>query len=906
MSSPQSAKADSERPPGPHRPEIQLVIGGSPKSSKDDSERTHGNDSQESPKDDARQRFVLTDPIAFRYLEEDSSVTVLERHRELVGYEIYVVEQWATSRSHPTFVITTFTGDPSHKAFVNVLSVPTDESSWSQRLRVYFKALNQYHARRRETSLGVLMITNLSGFPSSLTVIPFPDGDLRKHRFDFFVNEDLKRMGCSGRVGLSLAPPNGATVAKYLQVYRTSDKNPLYSSVIELVKLCQAALHLFDKLEIDYADGLLCDITEKAINDWWIGIGSEHYNVEPHDGILGPTTVVSLLGLLMGARNRLHAISITAPKDPFDIQGMKKAIGSFQKSQHLNRSRRLDRDTLRRLHKASAKAASSEGWSVPRAVKSTVAELSGKGGEMLAEAVGRRDKAGIADIETSDIERFYQVAYGERCRWLWHGKPLKTLSLAFDETAGSQSRLVLKPDENGGFTWTGRKSEADHILPSKGATAGTDEVPSELTNLSSRGDYVEDQSKEDLAPHRSVIKRATDLISGEKSDKPNHKRSGFGRLRDAVGIRGHHRSSPSNDDYPMSPTEDTEDEDKRPSLWRSHTSPPVSPTSPKATDQNLDDTLKKQLSRAASYRDPPRADPPRSNPLVQTAEESQKSFIPLGRQSPDDSSSRQKLRREDTVSTYQTNGSDDGENNSVDDREEEKEPSIAGSFYHGVDLHDVFPTPSTFAQEIGPLLRRTNSYTAFVSQNLSKPRADDYYPRHLSFSLAQDSTASHDDYNSVVAPPASPKQTDPIEDRFSHEMLTSSDLKGIRAALANLDKTEAAWTRTQLFALRALLDEADNHAQAIEDLYYSPLHGLQDLRDASAGILRDEKEALGEAGKELETLAARMDYEISALGGKIEDVEVGVGDFERSVGHVEERVNEMEAGDRDSGWCVVM
>lgn len=817
-----------------------------------------------------------------RYLEEDESVTVLERHRELIGYEIYVVEQWATSRSHPTFVITTYTGDPTHKAYVSVLSVPTDESTWSQRLRVYFKALNQYHARRRDTPLGVLMITHLSGFPSSLTVIPVPDGDLRKHRFDFFVNENLKRMGCAGRVGLSLAQPNQATIAKFHQVYRTSDKNPVYSSVIELVKLCQAALHLFDRLEIDYADGLLCDVTEKAINDWWIMIGSQFYNIDPHDGILGPTTVVALLGLLLGARNRLHAINISAPKDPFDIQAMKKAIGSFQKSQRINKNRRLDRHTLDRLHKASAKAATSEGWSVPRAVKSTVAELSGKGGEMLAEVVGRRDKAGIADIETSDLERFYQLLYGERCRWLWHGKPLKTLSLDLHETAGTEGRLILKSDENGGFTWTGRKDKQDGDLSGRG---GADNIPSEQANLSANKEHPDDLGNEDSVQNQSVMRKATGLI--------NDKRSGFGRLKDAVARRGHHRSNTKDDsnETPFSPINDSD----RPVLWRSHTSPPVSPTSP-----GQDQALKKQTDRPVSYIDPSRT--VENNTLTQTPEESQQGFIPLGRQSVDENrdkdelSSRRQVGRQDTASTYQTEATEGPD-------VEEREPSIAGSLYHGVDLHDILPEPSTFVQEIGPLLRRTNSHSTFLTHRVDKARNDNYFPRHLSFSLAEDSTID----KAILDDPAEPGKNEPIEVQFMHESAISSDLKYVRTAIADLDRMEASWTRTQLYALRALLDQAEEDTQAIEQLYYSPLRSLQDIKDAGAGLLRDEKETLGEAGRELETLAARMDYEIEGLKGKIEDVEANVQDFEHSVGVVEGRVKELEEGEaHGAGWCVVM
>ncbi|KAF2454749.1 hypothetical protein BDY21DRAFT_102213 [Lineolata rhizophorae] len=383
-----------------------------------------------SPRRADRQRFVLTDPVAFRYLEEDPSVDVLARRETLRGYECYIVEQWACSRTHPTFVITTYTGDPTHSVKVGVLSVPTDGSAWSPRLRVYYKALSQYHARRKETPYGFLMITNLSGFPSSLSVVSVPDGDVKAHRELFVVNEDLKRLGCSGRVSLTLTPPSGATQAKFHQLYRTSDKIALNAAVVELVKLCQVALSLFDKLDALYADGLLCDITEKAITDWWVEIGTDYYNMEPHDGILGPTTVAALLGLLIGARNRLNAYGAPVAKDVFDVEATKRGIAYFQKSQRLAKTRRLDRTTLDRLQRATAKAAAGEGqWSsmMPRAVKSTVAELSGKGGEMVMEMMNAgRDKAGIADVETVDIERFAQLVYGERMKWLWAGKPRKS------------------------------------------------------------------------------------------------------------------------------------------------------------------------------------------------------------------------------------------------------------------------------------------------------------------------------------------------------------------------------------------------------------------------------------------------------------------------------------------------
>lgn len=444
------------------------------------------------------QRFIFPDPVAFRYLEEDPSTMVLDRRRKLQGYEIYVVEQWACSRVHPTFIIATYTGDPSHYIYVSILGVPTDESTWSTRMRVYFDAVSQYHARKKETPLGTLMVTNLSGFPSALSVIAVPDGDIKKHREDFIVNEDLKRLGCSGRAGMNLASPLSSTQAKFQHLYRTSERVPFYTAVMELVKVCQVALTLFDLLAPAYADGLLCDITEKAINDWWTDIGTDMYSIDPSDGILGPTTVAALIGTLLGAHNRLKAASAPVTKDVFDINATKRAISYFQKSQKLERTRRLERRTLDRLHRVTAKAASNEGWTMPKAVKTTVAELGGKGGEMVMGIVGGRDKVGIAEIETVDIERFVELVTGARSRWLWHGKPFKSGSGDVLDSLSVEGNRVFSTDEQGNFIWTSKKRDPV------------------------------------WAAHHD---RFAPLDDGQSAEP----RSSFGRLKDAVGRRTHPR-----------------------------------------------------------------------------------------------------------------------------------------------------------------------------------------------------------------------------------------------------------------------------------------------------------------------------------------------------------------------------
>ncbi|EMC98684.1 hypothetical protein BAUCODRAFT_55091, partial [Baudoinia panamericana UAMH 10762] len=805
------------------------------------------------------QRFVLTDPVAFRYLEEDPSTTVLERRRDLHGYECYIVEQWTTSRTHPTFVITTYTGDPSHVVVAGVLSVPTNEHDWSPRLRVYFKALNQYHARRRETPLGILMVTNLSGFPSSLTVIPVPGGDLRKHRFDFFVNEDLKRLGCSGRVGLTLANPAQSTVAKFHQLYRTSDKNELYKSVIELVKLCQSALMLFDKLEIDYADGLLCDVTERAINDWWVDIGSEQYSIEPHDGILGPTTVAGLLGLLMGARNRLHAVGAPVAKDPFDVDAMKRGISHFQKQQRMPRSRRLDRRTLDRLHKATQKAAEHEGWSMPKVIKNTAAELSGKGGEMIADAVGRRDRAGLAEIETCDIERFVELIYGERCKWLWRGKPMKhRQETQRRERAESDARphkgLVFKHDDQGGFTWTARKSTADGVPMS----AVERDVPEEaLTPVESSDDET----------RFKVFRRATDL--------KNEAKSGLGKIKGAVGLKGH-QQKPSVDESPTTPVEENGPSKRRPLFRRAHSSPLSSPNSPRSPtlDSRLQ-ALHEQRSRDGADALPTRGQqPPPSYPtaFAQTVGDPKENFMPasLGDREQVQDSGDSGKPGESTQPSERTS------------RDRTAEPSIAGSIYNGVDLDDILPTGPGTEKDVGNLLKRTISLS-YIAQPEQRP--NDAYPRHLSFSLAEDSVLVRPD----VTEDDEGFYDDPTAQLAEQEFL-AKQAHNLRQALNSLQTSAAPWTQSQLRALDSLLEQADRDTQHLSDMHGPFIEHVNVLQTHSEGVLRAQKDRFEEGGKEIETLIAKLDYEIDGLKSKIDDVGAGVQDFAKGVARVEERV----------------
>lgn len=788
-------------------------------------------------------------------------------------------------------MITTYTGDPANVVIVGVLSVPTDESTWSPRLRVYFKALNQYHARRRDTPLGILMVTNLSGFPSSLAVIPVPDGDVRKHRFDFFVNEDLKRLGCSGRVGLTLAQPAASTVVKFHQLYKTSDKNDIYKSVLELIKLCQSALMLFDKLEIDYADGLLCDVTERAIGDWWVEIGSDHYNIEPHDGILGPTTVAGLLGLLMGARNRLHAINAPVSKDAFDVEAMKSGISAFQKQQRIPRTRRLDRRTLDRLHKATQKAAEKERWAVPRAVKSTVAELSGKGGEMVMETVGRRDRAGIAEIETVDIDRFVQLVYGDRCKWLWLGKPLKKSNVPEGsqrvprEVQGApdlNKGLIFKPDDHGGYTWTsGRKSTVDG-MPAGRRGEQDQQYHDFITPTPVQEE--KDESEDDM--HKSsMFKRASTLKDEAKS--------GLGKVRGAVGFRGHKPKPSVDEPVPTSPVEHKHS--KRPFLGRSHTSPMSSPNSPELPGREQQtqipavDEQSNRLNVALGTNNRDRSD--------------SRSFIEVSSTQVASHESLQPSNYADLKHEHSSGSSE--QQQAMPSKDETTGPSttvsISGSIYNGIDLNEVLPSGPETEIETSTLLKRTVSYSHYIDTEV-QTHHDPIAPRNLSFSLAEDSILSWSQASAGSYDPSSSPQVQLAEQEY-----VATEAKKLRSMITDLHLQTATWTSKQLQQLQDMLDQADRDQETLEEIHQPHLRTVRELQTHSGAILREEKERMEEGVKEIETLGAKLEYEIGGLRSKVEDVEAGVSDFEKGVSRVEERVVELEKeGEKGGRWgCVV-
>ena len=759
------------------------------------------------------QRLVFADPVAFRYLEEDPATTALERRRRLQGYEIYLVEQWACSRVHPTFIIATYTGDSSHSILVGVLSVPKDESTWSSRLKAYFKEMSQYHARGKDTPLGTLMVTNLSKFPSSLTVISVPDGDIRRHREDFIVNENLKRLGCAGRAGLNLQDPQPSTIAKFRHLYRTSEGVPLYTSVIELVKLCQEALSLYGKLAPAYADGLLCDITENSIIDWWSDIGTYVYNIEPSDGILGPSTVSALVGLLMGAFNRLKAFGASVGKDVFDIASTKRALGYFQKSQRMEGTRRLDRQTLLKLHKVTAKTASGEGWTVPKAVKSTVAELSGKGGEMVMGIVGSREKAGIAEVETLDIERLALLVIGTKARWLWQGKAARSNEV--DPLGPPGNDTIFGADDQGSYIWTGKHRDsvwADNVI------------------------------------------RRTDHTSEAEN------RSGFGRLKDAVGLPGLRSHQPRQSK-----------EETRPDV---------------AHVQETHDRRDRRALRPVASNGSSRTQVKEA--FTNTSQISLRSESALSNQSSEN------VESDSVMVTHDLDPVAQSRNGQLEEVRRMMTSDTYSRFLTDIQSHDP--------RVLG--LRKTQSSVKIRDLRPGNPRMN-RVPRCLSSSAIESIVLGWNGVDTDVARKASEHQGPHrtiVEEKANAVLLREKADK-----IYYLEQVTVPFTERQVSDIDSLDQLYQRKEDELNSLYYEHLEDYQTQKATSLDIMAEERQGLNEGLRRVEMLGAKLDYELNALNSRVEEVEDGVTEFERAVVHIEARVDELvDDGNKKNSWWLYL
>ena len=351
--------------------------------------------------------YIIPDFNAVKYFQKEfvaSNEFYLMEESEVTGFEIYLVEQWVNDRNISS-IVTAFTGNEASKISVMRFTIIKKPAKYYPlRFQEYLNELIQNHSRMkkmekdrpknlhsRANSAGemltlsklsttqtspvprpapkrenntvdytneVCFVSNLTSLPSALNLIPIPSGDVRKVEIPFMVNSNLKKLQCTGRsVSMITSKISDASEDKFRQMYKIyNTKVPILFAAKELVNIVQTCLFYFDLLDARYCDGLLCAKTEEAIMNWWNLIGLPHFNVKPNpvNGILPSRTVAAVVSLILSARMRMVLVGGSdVPKDPFDFENFMLAIGQFQRQFKLDKTRKLDMETLNKMFTAT-------------------------------------------------------------------------------------------------------------------------------------------------------------------------------------------------------------------------------------------------------------------------------------------------------------------------------------------------------------------------------------------------------------------------------------------------------------------------------------------------------------------------------------------------------------------------
>jgi DNA repair exonuclease SbcCD ATPase subunit len=132
----------------------------------------------------------------------------------------------------------------------------------------------------------------------------------------------------------------------------------------------------------------------------------------------------------------------------------------------------------------------------------------------------------------------------------------------------------------------------------------------------------------------------------------------------------------------------------------------------------------------------------------------------------------------------------------------------------------------------------------------------------------------------------------------------SEQLKRLHHRLAVLSATDTSWVKTRLKEIQELDAAADADIETLESIYYPRLDTYHALREDTHAAITNSRAQLTASLRELDNVSDKLEYEIQALKGKVEDVEDFVDEFEKQVEYVCERAEELERtlGRREGWW----
>ncbi|KAJ3162783.1 hypothetical protein HDU86_003757 [Geranomyces michiganensis] len=309
----------------------------------------------------------------------------------LPGYQIHTNVDWVVNRDRLFKTFAVYTGRPDHVALVSVAEFGT--AGEDDRIRKAFSAFERDQLKMVDTGIGVLMIGNPEWFSkASSPCITVPDGDYDRNLPDLLVNINLRRLGCGERSLLSYRPPPQAVCDKFYRVtgIQATEEASLASCVLGLGSLVHHALYLLALLPLDLGDGLMCDATQAALQEFYNEFGPFDA-VEAGSNWCDPGLLAALLRTTERLKFKLGVLGHPVRPGDHPTTALPRAIKHFQKAHALKVTLVFDRKTVERIESLYARAPAPT--QAVAAVSSTVNVLRSKIEDMtgLASAARRGD-----------------------------------------------------------------------------------------------------------------------------------------------------------------------------------------------------------------------------------------------------------------------------------------------------------------------------------------------------------------------------------------------------------------------------------------------------------------------------------------------------------------------------------
>ncbi|TID30796.1 hypothetical protein CANINC_000712 [Pichia inconspicua] len=374
---------------------------------------------------------------------------------ELVGYEAYFVEQWISSRE-PNSLIVTYTGDQQDRILAyhvqsmltNVKAdtaalTPIDE--WPTPFVTYLvKQLESPFCVATDTNMGYAFITNLAQLNPFLSLIEAKTGNITVDYELFVVNHNLRELGCGSRSAATTDEPSKSMELKFKSTFRIDHRVNINYAVISLIHVAQLCLYFFGLLDPIYCDGLYCDKTEIAVNQWWTVVSKvplytqiiknrppNFSSCDSIQAIIGFTSLCRYL-LELGGNN------FGVPKDLIEVKKMSASIKRFQKHLKISETAIFDVETVTRLFDWAQNIKASQNITkdlskMKSLVKNTVLDLtSGKNLQSIAQNANISPFHVASNFESSrfincqNMDDFKHIPLGRQLSYLLYhtGKPI--------------------------------------------------------------------------------------------------------------------------------------------------------------------------------------------------------------------------------------------------------------------------------------------------------------------------------------------------------------------------------------------------------------------------------------------------------------------------------------------------